>query len=125
MYCIQEMDEREHSHSSDMHAPNTKLHVAPGKGTQVAKALHAHSMFRLARATTLAARLQVNRDGLGEVGIEIAHFLLRQSLPRDDFERLLYVDSLFRTRLEVWNAAFGLAVGHGTLLRDLHSISWL
>jgi hypothetical protein len=35
------------------------------------------------------------------------------------FKSLFDVDSLLSARLEVWDAAFGLAEGHGALRRDL------
>ena len=71
-----------------------------------------------ARTATVTAWLEVYGDGLREVRVEVAHLFLGKRLPGNDLERLLHVDGLLGARLEVRNAALGLAVGHGALLGD-------
>jgi hypothetical protein len=87
----------------------------------------------LACASTLVA-LEIDGDSLGEVVAEVAHVLLSQRLSCDDyhamsvcehlgrdrgavhtFKRLFDVDCLLSARLEVGDAALGLAEGHGAL----------
>lgn len=88
-----------------------------------------------ARASALVA-LEIYRDCLGEVRVEVSYFFLSQRLSRDNckahirqesrlkrgrltFKGLFDVDSFFCARFEVRDAALGLAIGHGALLRDL------
>jgi hypothetical protein len=121
VYCVQEMDRVRRDalvrEICTRQTPNSASDSG-SSGSSPTRRMHA-TRPTLASATTVAARLQVDRDSLGEVRVEVAHFLLREGLPRNDFERLLYVDSLFCARLKIGNAALGLAVRHGTLLRDL------
>lgn len=68
-------------------------------------------------ATTLA--LNVNVDWVREITTEFLGFFLCEGVTGNYFEGLLDVDSFLGTRLEVWNAAFGLAESHGALRGDL------
>jgi hypothetical protein len=87
----------------------------------------------LACTSTLVA-LEIDGDSLREVVAEVAHVLLSQRLSRNDyhamsvcghlgrdnramhtFKSLFDVDCFLSARLEVGDAALGLAEGHGAL----------